>query len=281
MCRLFAFRTALRSTGHRSLIAAENALGRQSARHPDGWGIGYYVGDYPHLYRNPAQALQDGLFRDLGSVVSAYTLIGHIRKASVGSVNLLNCHPFQFGNWMMAHNGEIAGYDNPEVQAAVLALVAPKFQPYILGTTDSEVIFYAFLSRLSMQFEDLSFKGLPFNAVADALQATVDDVIAIIDQHGTQLTKLNLIVTNGKLLIGHRYRLPLHLSTWKRGCPERERCPLFLESICENPVDTGPVRHLVLASEPISEAPDVWEAMNDRELVGVDWGMVLHRQRHA
>ena len=59
MCRLYAFRSSLRSAVHRSLIAAENALARQSAAHPDGWGLGYYVDDYPHLYRSPAQAMAD------------------------------------------------------------------------------------------------------------------------------------------------------------------------------------------------------------------------------
>ena len=54
---------------------------------------------YPHVYRNPAQAIDDGLFRNLGSVVSAYTLLAHIRRATVGNIGLLNYHPFQFGNW--------------------------------------------------------------------------------------------------------------------------------------------------------------------------------------
>ena len=43
MCRLFGFRSVIPSQMHRSLIAADNALGRQSERHPDGWGVAYYV----------------------------------------------------------------------------------------------------------------------------------------------------------------------------------------------------------------------------------------------
>jgi len=278
MCRLYAFRSSLRSAVHRSLLAAENALAHQSKEHPDGWGIGYYVDDYPHLYRNPSQALEDGLFRELGSVVAAYTLLGHIRKASVGQVNLLNCHPFQFGNWLFAHNGEIAAYnEDPTIRQRVLDLVTPRFERYLLGSTDSEVVFYVFLSRLAARFEDFHLPGLPFQAVADELRRTVDDVLAISDTVGEEMTKLTLIVTNGNLMIGHRFRAPLHLSTYKTKCPESDGCAFYRPSMCENAVDDGIVRHLVLTSEKVAENPNVWVELADGETVGVDWGMHFRR----
>ena len=278
MCRLYAFRSSLRSAVHQSLLAAENALARQSRAHPDGWGIGYYVDDYPHLYRRPSQALEDGLFRELGSVVSAYTLIGHIRKASVGEVNLLNCHPFQFGNWLFAHNGEIAAYnDDADIRARVSALVAPRFARHLLGSTDSEAIFYAFLSRLLARFEDMHAPGLLFTAVADELRRTVDDVMSISDTAGAQQTKLTFIATNGNLMVGHRWRMPLFLSTYKRVCPERDTCAHYRPAMCEARVDDGVVRHLVLTSEKVAENPNVWHEVADGETVGVDWGMHFHR----
>ncbi|MCA9558741.1 MAG: class II glutamine amidotransferase [Myxococcales bacterium] len=283
MCRLYAFRSSLRSAVHRSLIAAENALARQSAAHPDGWGLGYYVDDYPHLYRSPAQAMADGLFRELSSVVAAYTLLGHVRKASVGEINLLNCHPFQFGNWLFAHNGEIAGYnESPDIRRRVLDLVAPRFGRHLMGSTDSEVVFYAFLSRLVHQFEDIHLPGLPFEAIATALRATVDDVVAISDTFqqadGTeQLTKLTLIATNGNAMVGHRFRMPLYRSTYKTVCPERDDCPWYRPTMCEAPVDDGIVRHLVLASEKVAENPNVWIPLAEGETVGVDHGMHFRR----
>ncbi len=278
MCRLYAFRSSLRSAVHQSLLAAENALAQQSKEHPDGWGIGYYVDDYPHLYRNPAQALEDGLFQELGGVVSTYTLLGHIRKASVGPVNLLNCHPFQFGNWLFAHNGEIAAYnEKPEVRRGVCDLVSPRFKRHLLGSTDSEVIFYVFLSRLAARFEDFHLPGLPFDAVADELRATVDDIVAISDTHGEQLTKLTLIVTNGNLMVGHRFRMPLHMSTYKTTCPESDSCAFYRPTMCEAEVNDGIVRHLVLTSEKPAENPNVWRELADGETVGVDWGMHFRR----
>ncbi len=259
MCRLFAFRSSLRSAVHRSLLAAENALVRQSAAHPDGWGLGYYVDGYPHLYRNPSQALDDGIFRQVASLVSAHTLLAHIRRASVGSVNLLNCHPFQYGNWMMAHNGEICGYNRfAEVRAGVRALVAPRFHPYILGSTDSEVIFFAFLSRLARRFDDIHHPGLPFERVAEELRATVADIRAVHDGDEVRPTRLTLIATNGYLMLGHCFRRPLYFSSHKTECGERETCTQYRESMCERPVEEGLVRHLILASETLEAGPNVW-----------------------
>ncbi len=278
MCRLYAFRTSLRSTVHRSLLAAENALAEQSRRHPDGWGIGYYVDEYPHLYRNAKQALDDGLFGELGSIVSTNTFLGHIRQANVGPVSLLNCHPFQFGKWLFAHNGQIAGYnDDPQVRDRVRALVAPRFHRNILGDTDSEVFFFAFLTRLCSQFEDIHLPGLPFEPAAEALRRTVADIVAISDTSGDIETKLTCIATNGNLMIGHRFRVGLHFSTHKSECPEKDSCALFKAHMCESPVADGIVRHLILTSEAVAPEPNVWNELGDGETVGVDWGMHFRR----
>jgi glutamine amidotransferase len=278
MCRLFAFRSSVRSQVHRSLVAAENALALQSRAHPDGWGVAYYVSQYPHVYRNPAQAMDDGLFRNLGSVVSAFTLLAHIRRATVGSVGLLNCHPFQFGNWTFAHNGTIAGYAaDPDIRAHVLELVAPRFRPYILGDTDSEVIFYLFLTHLVRQFEDIHSPGLEAEASAAALRRTVDDVVAVSDTRGDARTCLTMIATNGNLMLGHRFRIPLYYSTHKVRCPERDSCASFDGSKCEAPVDSGVVRHLVLASERVNDV-NVWNELGDGEMVSVNWGMRFEKR---
>lgn len=278
MCRLYAFRTSLKSAVHRSLIAAENALATQSEQHPDGWGIGYYVDEYPHIYRNTRQALSDGLFGELGSVVSTNTFLGHIRQANVGPINLLNCHPFQFGKWIFAHNGQIAGYnEEPRIREDLRALIMPRFLPNILGSTDSEVFFYAFLTRLVRRFEDIHLPGLPFDECAEALRGTVRDILAISDHHGELQTKLTCITTNGNVMIGHCSRVSLHFSTHKTRCPERSTCALYKPRMCEAPVDTGIVRHLILTSEAVDPEPNVWEPLTDGETVGVDWGMHFRR----
>ena len=61
MCRLFGFRSVIPSQVHRSLLSAENALVWQSERHPDGWGVAYFVGGIPHLIKSAETAIQDSL----------------------------------------------------------------------------------------------------------------------------------------------------------------------------------------------------------------------------
>ena len=59
MCRLFGFRSVIPSQVHRSLLAAENALGVQSNQHRDGWGVAFYVDGSPHVTRSPLTAVGD------------------------------------------------------------------------------------------------------------------------------------------------------------------------------------------------------------------------------
>jgi predicted glutamine amidotransferase len=70
MCRLFGFRSVVPREVHRSLVAAENALGAQSSRHPPtAWGVAYYVEGTPHVMRSPHTALTDKLFHRLSGVL--------------------------------------------------------------------------------------------------------------------------------------------------------------------------------------------------------------------
>lgn len=280
MCRLYGFRSAIQSSVHHSLVMADNALARQSQRHSDGWGVSFYVDGYPHLIRNDRQAWGDDLFRDLSGVVATRTLIAHIRLATVGVVRVLNCHPFQHGRWSFAHNGEIAGFDREEVRARVRALVDPRFRGYLLGDTDSEVLFHIFLSRLARRTQRLGDDGVRLEDVLDALRETVTEVCATArdEEAPTERhNKLTVLFTNGDLLVGYRYRKELFASTHKQRCPERDSCFAFDEGLCERPVQRGVVKHLIVTSEPLEAGPNVWHALADDEFVAVRHGMFFER----
>src|SRR5262245_29897092 len=169
MCRLFGFRSVIPSQVHRSLLAAENALGVQSNDHPDGWGVAFYVDGAPHLTRSPLTALGDALFHRLSGVVSSETVLAHVRKATQGPKTVFNCHPFQYGRWVFAHNGDIPTFG--QTREALLGEVSPQLRRFILGDTDSEVVFFVFLSQLS-RFGALSERHDIDTALA-ALKATV------------------------------------------------------------------------------------------------------------
>jgi glutamine amidotransferase len=279
MCRLYGFRSAIDSAVHRSLVAAENAMALQSRHHQDGWGIAFYVDRFPQVVRNDAQALGDTLFREVSAVVTTRTFLAHIRQATAGGVRVLNCHPFQHGAWTFAHNGQVCGYAQPEVRGALDHLVDPRFRRYVLGDTDSERIFYAWMSRLARIVGDVHHPGIGARHALEALRQTVEEVKAVAAPDTVdpdRPTRLNMLITNGAVLIGLRMGVDLYYSTHKSVCPERESCWAYVQSRCESAVDDGIVQHLLVSSEVMSEGTNVWREVPDGGYVCVDHGMAFH-----
>jgi glutamine amidotransferase len=272
MCRLFGFRSVIPSQVHRSLVNADNALIAQSERHPDGWGVAYYVDDAPHVTRSADSALTDHLFRRVSGVVSSQTVLAHVRKATVGERNVLNCHPFQYGRWTFAHNGEIPAFER--CKGAIEEMVSPRLRPFILGDTDSERIFFLFLTHLSEQ-APLS-QRLGIDVVAAALGRTVSTVRALADGAGAPSPSLlTLMVTDGVTMAAVRWGKELYWSTHKGRCGDRDSCAHFAD-VCEAPSLTGFVNHLIMSSEPVID-DNVWEAFREGEILGVDWRMRVSR----
>jgi glutamine amidotransferase len=277
MCRLFGFRSVIPSQVHKSLLAAENALGVQSNRHPDGWGVAFYVDGAPHVTRSPMTALGDALFHRVSGVVASETVLAHVRKATQGHNSVLNCHPFQYGRWTGAHNGDIANF--PEKREALMAEVSPRLRRYVLGDTDSEVVFFMFLSRLE-EVGPLAADHRISDVVA-ALQKTVARVRELCDdeRHSALLT---LMVTDGTRLVATQGGRSLYLSTYKKRCSDRDTCA-SLSPECEGPSQSGQVNHFIVASEPL-QGENVWLELAPGDIVGVDHAMRIVRgrlDRHA
>ncbi len=252
---------------HRSLLAAENALGVQSNAHPDGWGVAFYVDGSPHITRNPTTALGDTLFHRLSGVVSSETVLAHVRKATQGKNSVLNCHPFQYGRWTFAHNGDIPNF--AERREALLEEISPALRRFVLGDTDSEVIFFIVLTHMA-HYGPLS-RTLAVEEVVDALKKTVQVVRSLCDEEGAPCL-LTFMLTDGVSFVATRGGKELFWSTYKKRCSERYSCP-SLSPECEAPSKTGYVNHLILSSEPL-QGDNVWEELRDGDVVGVD-----HRMR--
>jgi glutamine amidotransferase len=276
MCRLFGFRSVINSQVHRSLLAAENALGTQSNQHPDGWGVAFYVDGAPHVTRNPITAMGDQLFHRLSGVVSSQTVVAHVRKATRGDKTVLNCHPFQYGRWVFAHNGDVPDFDRH--RAALVNEVAPELRRFILGETDSEVIFFILLTEL--------LAGGPLSAprtagdLARALRAMTATVRSRCDTPAAPAS-LTVLVTNGETLVAGQGGKELYLSTHKTRCSDRAVCK-SLSPECEAPTISGRVNHCIISSEPL-HGENVWAPLENGDIVGVDVGMHLYRsspERH-
>jgi glutamine amidotransferase len=274
MCRLFGFRSVIPSMVHRSLLETENALGRQSVRHPDGWGVAHYVDGAPHVTRSAEAAHDCRLFRRVSGVVASETVVAHVRKATVGNRSLLNSHPFQHGRWVFAHNGEIPGFD--QVRDALLARVDADLAAHILGETDSEALFHLFLTVMRKQNRLDADVGA--EAVADGLARTEVLAREVCDGVISQdRLRLNFMVTNGRCLVASRAGKELHWASHKTRCADRDRCPAASPA-CEAPSATGEVRFLAVSSEPLG-GENVWQEVPDGHVVGVDADMRLFRRK--
>lgn len=276
MCRLFGFRSVIQSQVHHSLISAENALEVQSNKHPDGWGVCYYIAGAPHVIKSEKTAINDNIFKQVSGVVSSETVVAHIRNATLGKVSILNTHPFQHGPWIFAHNGNIRDFDN--YRDEILSKIKPSLRRFILGSTDSEVLFYFMLSDLSDVF-DISERNCPVNILQSSISKSIKKLSSIIgeycinDDGKNTETFLTFILTNGETMIAHQGGKKLYYSTYKLKCSERDSCPHFSDE-CEAPTKSGKVNHLVFSSEPL-HGDNTWIPLEVGQIVGVDGSMKL------
>ena len=158
----------------------------------------------------------------------------------------------------------------------LLAEIAPRLRRYVLGETDSELVFFQFLSRLS-DYGPLD-RSPAISDVTRALSATVRRVREICDD-GDHRALLTLIVTDGKCLAATQGGKPLFYSTFKGRCPDRDSCSSLSEQ-CEAPTRTGFVNHLIISSERL-QGENIWVALEEGDAVAVDHRMQVHYGRLA
>jgi predicted glutamine amidotransferase len=111
----------------------------------DGFGIGWYDSrQTPGVYKDVQPAWNDRNLRDLTAHIESPLFLAHIRAATGSAVQQSNCHPFRHQRWLFVHNGLIRQFDRVKRELALA--VEPRLYPMILGTTDSELMFYLALT---------------------------------------------------------------------------------------------------------------------------------------
>ncbi|MGH7250029.1 MAG: class II glutamine amidotransferase, partial [Minisyncoccia bacterium] len=225
---MFGLQASSKSPVYQPLITAENALVGQSKSHSDGWGMVYFEQGVPHLVRGLKSAQEDTSFRRLAEGVSTNALVAHLRRATVGEVSLLNCHPFQFGRWAMAHNGNL-----PEFQAMRAKLteeLEPHFLSNVFGTTDSEIYFALILQELERS--QILTEGAPaVSKCASAFRRSVEKIEMIYQKaRVTGDLSLNVILSNGSVMLGFRYHRELNFNCDLPSIEEGQKVTRFMLS---------------------------------------------------
>lgn len=253
MCRMIGMRSTAEYSIEPDLAASPHDLCHQSrcdrsgTDHPDGWGVGWYKSGRPVVHRQVASAFTDPRFNDAARQCVSTAAIAHVRKASVGSLALVNTHPFAIGQWLFAHNGTI----DERFLSKLEQETDDDLKRAREGQTDSEHIVRWFLSRWRRQGHDLE-RAAPAEPLARELGAAVAQLARWHD--GLTMERplgLNLLLTSGRSMV---------CSRWGRTLSTLER-------------NTDKGRVVLIASEPTSE--EAWRTVPEGTVVWIDENVKL------
>jgi glutamine amidotransferase len=245
---------------HNLIDQSMSARSAETPTNGDGFGVGWYGDrDTPGLFRSIRPAWNDFNLRDLAANIRSPLFLAHVRATSQATVQETNCHPFRFGRWLFVHNGEITAIE--KLRRDLLIDVDPGLFPFVLGSTDSELMF---------------FLALTFGLQSDPLEALARMVGRIEDagrRHGIeQAMWMTVGVSDGQSLWAVRYASDGDAPTLyhSRDADEIARVhPEVAERI-------GPAAH-VIVSEPLGAIAELWTSVPQSTAVVVRGAEIEHR----
>ncbi len=264
MCRWLAYRGEAIPPAE-LILHAKHSLVAQSLDSPlgaetvngDGFGFGWYATDDrlpPGVFHSTEPAWNDRNLREISQAVTSPLFFSHVRAAAAPPIQQTNCHPFRFENWLFMHNGVVS--DFAETKRDLTFAVDAELYPRILGTTDSEVVFYLALS--------LGLRDDPVAAVGGAI-ATVETVGR---RHGVKFPfQGTLAVSDGRTIWAFRYssqgrsRTLFHsadIGALRQMYPDVERLRRFGENA-----------HVVV-SEPLNDLPGAFVEVPESTVAVLD-----------
>jgi predicted glutamine amidotransferase len=136
------FREGSNTIVHQSLDASQGA----EPVNGDGFGVGWFTSDsdLPSRYRSTEPAWNDENLREIAQTLESGAFIAHVRAAIGSPVQQSNCHPFRHDDTLFVHNGFVRDFH--KIKRDVVLAVDPQLYPNILGSTDSEHMFYLALT---------------------------------------------------------------------------------------------------------------------------------------
>lgn len=203
MARMFGFIGNRSDLGARVLqLNADTLKVHRPADQSLGWGIGFYQSGEVLLRRRPLDEREVIDLAEAAENVRTDALIGHVRRASVGTLRTENTHPFRYRMWLFAQTGTIGGFSR--LRERLLASQPEFLRRNVRGDTDSELFFYLFLSFLH-DAGHLDEAHVAPEHVATALRASISLVDRLSAEEGHGENRGDLLITNGEHMIAvHR-----------------------------------------------------------------------------
>ncbi|MBN1606066.1 MAG: class II glutamine amidotransferase [Polyangiaceae bacterium] len=200
---MFGFIGNRADLGPRIIAAhAELLQARRNARPAWGWGIGFNQSGEMLLRRRP---LDDREVVDLSVEargIRTDLLLCHVRTPKVGTLSTENTQPFRYRGWLFAHSGTVVGFDR--IRPKLLDLMPEFLRQNILGDTDSEVLFYSFLTLLHGAGH-LASAGVRAEGLRTALREAIQLVDRLSHEEGLPAHTGNLLLADAECLLAvHR-----------------------------------------------------------------------------
>ena len=266
MARLFGY-LANQADRLACALAEEQAVLRVAPGSvPDGWGIGFYQAGEVLLRKRPMGAQGEVDFLELTRDLRSDALLGHVRAATVGNLRQENTHPFRYRQWLFAHSGTVERFI--AVRGRILESMPEFLRRNIRGDTDSEHLFHLFLAFLfdSGKLEDAD---LDVGTAVDAMRTCLTLLDRIVAEVGGEQSGLNVVATNGRMLVATRRGRPLHIRR-RHGIKDCTVCRPLAERSgrTAKAVDHDTLRYVIVASEA-HEISAGWEEIPEGSIVGV------------
>lgn len=268
MCRWLAYSGApialseiIFETQHSLIDQSLSARSSVQTTNGDGFGVGWYDEcEYPGLYKHVQPAWNDPNLKDLCLHTQSPLFLAHVRAATATAIQQTNCHPFRFKQWLFVHNGVIREFR--KLRREIALTINAELFPEIMGTTDSELMFY-----LALHF-----------GMQDDVCTGVAKMVGLIEDIGHRNgvehpVQMSLGISNGKKVYAFRYstehqsRTLFHstdIATLRDLVPveARERLKEFSDDA------------RVVVSEPFSDLQGAWQEIPESSFVTVAAGQV-------
>ena len=217
MCRWIAYRgrpvyieDVVIKPGHSLVHQSLHAHEGKTETNGDGFGVGWYGDrDEPGLYREVRPAWSDENLKSICAQVRSHLFFAHVRAATGTATTRANCHPYAHGKWMFMHNGQVGSFGR--LRRRIENLIPDDYYLGRNGSTDSEAIFLAALSRMG----ELD----PVNAVSSVLA----DVRRLMTEgDAPDALRFTAALTDGDNVFAFRWACDAKAPTlyWRRDCAD-------------------------------------------------------------
>lgn len=274
MARLFGLIGNRSDLAGRVLSFEADALRVRAKGQQLGWGVGFYQSGEVLMRRRPIDDREEIDISKLNSDVRADIVLGHVRSATVGAVRTENTHPFRYRQWLFAQTGTIAHFE--AIRERLTQSVPEFLRGGIRGDTDSEILFYVFLSFLH-DAGRLNDVVLEPQVVREALRSSIAVVDGMTAEVGGQAGALNLIVTNGEYMVAaHRATTPglERRMAWRTFAGKNDADMILGDDLqLRRKTPELSQMHFVLVASDFDEEPGSrWKAAPDKALILVTRG---------